>query len=410
MDRSAGGLDIGVYGARAIPSTYSGFETFLSSLLPALAARGHSVTMYCRRGVDGAEASVHEGVRRVVLPALSGKQFSTLSHGALATVVARRNRHDVLLVVNPANGFFCWLNRLTGQPVVLNVDGQEWLRGKWGWVARKVFWTASWLAGRSATGLVADCRAMREVFLDEFGSPSTVVPYCAPPLDWEAGEPLPDELGLHDEPYVVTGGRLNPENNIDGIAASFSRTQLDCRLVVLGTANYDSPVQRRLDELAARDPRIRLLGHVGDRHVFLSLLHHARAYVHGHSVGGMNPSLVEAMRAGALIVALDTPFNREVLGDSGSFFPGGIGRVGDLAAPLSRALSLDAADAAATRARARQRAEDQFALAHVVDGYESLLLAASAAGRSRSVQVPTRWDADRAEAATDGRPSASDRR
>lgn len=387
-------LDLGVFGGRAIPSTYSGFETFLTTLLPALADRGHAVTMYCRRGEDGAEATVYRGVERAVLPALAGKQFTTLSHGAVASVVARRRRHDVLLVVNPANSLFCWFNRLSGQPVVLNVDGQEWLRGKWGWPARKLFWGASWLAGRSASALVADCRAMSDVFLDEFRSPSTVVPYCPPPLDGPPGTPPPAALGLGDGPYVVTGGRLNPENNIDGIAERFSRTALDRRLVVLGTANYDSPVQRSLDGLAARDPRIRLLGHVADRPTFLGILHRADAYLHGHSVGGMNPSLVEAMRAGALILALDSPFNREVLDDAGFYFPGGIGHVGDLAAPLSRALALDAPAAAAMRERARRRAAEVFAVDHVVDGYESLLRAAAAAGRARSVTVATRWRRD----------------
>ncbi|MEZ5321669.1 MAG: glycosyltransferase [Microthrixaceae bacterium] len=128
-------LDIGVYGARGIPSTYSGYETFLTLLLPELARRGDRVTMYCRSG-EGFEGSDWQGVRRVVLPAVAGKNSSTLTHGAVAAMAARTARHDVVLVVNVANAAFCALGRYSGQPVVLNVDGQEWLRGKWGGVAR----------------------------------------------------------------------------------------------------------------------------------------------------------------------------------------------------------------------------------------------------------------------------------
>src|SRR3954451_19497438 len=95
-------LNVGVYGARGIPSTYSGYETFLTTLLPALAQRGHEVTMYCRRG-QTAQSGRYQGVRRVVLPAIPGKQFNTLSHGAFAAVAARSRRHDVVLVVNVAN-------------------------------------------------------------------------------------------------------------------------------------------------------------------------------------------------------------------------------------------------------------------------------------------------------------------
>lgn len=384
-------LDIGVYGARAVPSTYSGFETFLTTLLPELAACGHRVTMYCRRGEEGSDRTPYAGVERVVLPAIPGKQTSTLSHGALASIASRWARHDVVLVVNPANALFCWANRMTGQPVVLNVDGQEWLRGKWGRVARGIFRFASRVAGRSANALVADCRAMADVFHREFGSVSTVIPYCSPTFDWEPDPAVLAAYGVERRAYLVTGGRLNPENNIDGIAEAFARTSLDLPLVVLGAANYESPVQRRLVQLAADDPRIRLLGHVGDRRAFLTLLEGACGYVHGHSVGGMNPSLVEAMRAGALVVALDTVFNREVLGDTGLYFPGGIGRVGELAPVLERVAAMDGAESDGFRTETAARAAHEYATDDVVAAYAELLLATSREGRRTGVRLPTRW-------------------
>jgi len=387
----SGPLEIGVYGARAIPSTYSGFETFLTTLLPELAAKGHRVTMYCRRGEDGSEASSYAGVGRVVLPAVPGKRFSTLSHGALASLVSRWSRHDVVLVVNPANSLFCWFNRLTGQPVVLNVDGQEWLRGKWGRVARRLFHFASRISGRSANALVADCRGMAEVFRDEFGAVSTVIPYCSPSFAWAPDPAVLVAQGVSPRAYLVTGGRLNPENNIDGIARAFSETDLPIPLLVLGAANYDSPVKRELERLAARDPRVRLLGHVGDRAAFLSMLNGATAYIHGHSVGGMNPSLVEAMRAGTLVVALDTVFNREVLDDAGLFFPGGIGWVGELAPILEHVTHLADEESDAYRAKAVVRAEVEFALVDVVEAYDDLLRETAGSLRRTSVRIPTRW-------------------
>ena len=132
-------LDIGVFGARDIPSTYSGYETFLTELLPALASRGHKVTMYTRRSSGSTAGSVYRGVHRRPLPEFPGKNGSTLSHGAVASARASVGGHDVLLVVNVANALFTWLPRLLGTSVVLNTDGQEWLRGKWGRNARKIF-------------------------------------------------------------------------------------------------------------------------------------------------------------------------------------------------------------------------------------------------------------------------------
>jgi glycosyltransferase involved in cell wall biosynthesis len=381
-------LDVGVFGARGIPSTYSGYETFLTTLLPRLAARGHQVTMYCRAGEVGGGIP-YERVRRVVLPAVPGKSLNTLSHGAVAAVRARAARHDVLLVVNVANAPICLLNTATGQPVLLNTDGQEWLRGKWGRRARAYFHFAARHAGRCATGLVSDCAAMARLYEDDFGTTSTVIPYCFPAPSFTPDRSVPAAFGVEEDGYFVIAGRLNPENNIDAVASAYAASAVPLPLLVLGVANYDSPVQRRLDELAAADDRIRLLGHVGDRPTFLSLLATAAAYLHAHSVGGMNPSLVEAMGAEALVVALDTPFNRETLGDAGCYFAAGCGDVADV---LQAVRSAPGTERARLRSAAGSRVGERFGVEDVVDAYEDALRATATARRGRGVRLPTRWD------------------
>lgn len=109
---TSGSLDIGVYGTRGVPSTYSGYETFLTTLLPELVSRGDRVTMYCRTGEE-LGAGDWKGVRRRVLPAIPGKNLNTLSHGLVAGAVARVARHDVVLVVNVANAAY---SRWVGTP------------------------------------------------------------------------------------------------------------------------------------------------------------------------------------------------------------------------------------------------------------------------------------------------------
>lgn len=382
-------LDIGVYGARGVPSTYSGYETFLTTMLPELVRRGERVTMYCRPG-DGMQDTAWEGVERRVVGAIGGKNLNTLSHGLTAGLAARRARHDVLLVVNVANAPYCMISRATGQPVVLNVDGQEWLRDKWGRVARAVFRGSATIARHCANGLIADCAAMGDVYRDEFGAATTVIPYCVPALDWTPSAAAPRAQGLEPGRYLLIAGRHNPENNLDRVAELVAASDLDLPLVVLGTANYDSPVTRRIDELAARDPRIRPLGHVGDRHAFFDLIHHAAVHLHGHSVGGTNPSLIEAMGAGGRICALDNPFNRDTLGDAGRYF-----RLDppNLVEVLRELLAAPAADDAAVRRAAVARTDAEFSHAAVVDAYHDLLRAAAGAGR-RSVRTHTRWERD----------------
>src|SRR4051794_12148406 len=151
-------LDIGVYGARGIPSTYSGYETFLTELLPALVDRGHRVTMYCRRG-EVPPCREYLGVELIHLPAVRSKSLSTITHGFVAAAASRKRNHDVVLVVNVANAAACAIGTLTGQRVVLNTDGQEWLRGKWGRLARGVFKTSARASRFCATGLISDCES-----------------------------------------------------------------------------------------------------------------------------------------------------------------------------------------------------------------------------------------------------------
>lgn len=381
-------LDIGVYGARGIPSTYSGYETFLTELLPGLADRGHRVTMYCRRGEVESGRS-YRGVRLRHLPSLRTKSLSTLSHGGVAAIAGRLARHDVMLVVNVANAVPAGLATRTGQPVVLNTDGQEWLRGKWGPRARKVFYRSAHLAPRTATALVSDCRGMADIYRDEFSAPSTtVIPYMYLPKTAPDLKMLPQRFDVAAGGYFVTGGRLVPENNVERVAKAYAASTSSLPLLVLGAANYDSPVVEELNRLAAQDKRVVLLGHVSDRQAFVTLLAGARRYVHAHSVGGINPSLVEAMGSGAAVLALGTSFNREALGSAGWYFD-------DFEQELPGLLSSAAAaedDSEATRADARRRAVEVYSPEDVVQAYEELLLVTAGTPSRGTARIRTRWD------------------
>ena len=384
-------LDIGVYGFRGIPSTYSGYETFLTVLLPELVRRGHSVSAYCRAGMVEPSADF-EGVQKRFLPAVQTKQLGTLSHGALSAVVARFRRHDVVLVVNPANAIFCAFARFTGQPVVLNTDGQEWIRGKWGRLGKAFFYYSARFSGTATTALISDSRAMANLYREEFRASTSVIPYCWTALEATPGASAFERFGTRPGEYCCIAGRLVPENNAVPVARAYCASRLPGPLLVLGTANYDSPVQRELATLADADDRIRLAGHIGDRGDYAALVRGAQLYIHAHSVGGINPSLLEAMGLEARILALGTAFNREALGESGEYFE----EFGsELSATLERCADDPADHVAQLRADAKARVENVYALADVAGAIEELLLAAVASGGRRHVTIPTMWAPER---------------
>ena len=361
-------LKIGVYGIRTIPSTYSGYETFCNVLLPELVQRGHAVTLFTRE--SGRQE--YEGVKKIGLPSINTKQFDTLSHSVVCAFVSRMKRFDVVLTFNVANAISLAMLRFTGTPTVLNVDGQEWKRGKWGKLARSVFYNSGKISKYTGTRLITDCNEMGRIYKEEFNAITDVIPYCWTGLltERELDKPNPKYLSQYDltaDQFLVTGGRLVPENNIAEIVESHVNSDEEMPIAVLGKANYDSPVQRKLDSLASSDSRVRLLGHISDRRGFGLLLRDSFAYLHGHSVGGINPSVVEAMGVGAFVCAFDTPFNREALGDAGTFFANPSTAVRELC-DIVQTTNRDR-----KRLRGRELTAENYSLDKIVSLYEESL-------------------------------------
>ena len=233
----------------------------------------------------------------------------------------------MVLVVNVANSLFCNFNTLTGQPVVLNTDGQEWL-GKVGTRRTFLLPVLSWIAKNGATALIADCATMADVYEREFGAHSTVIPYCFQAISFESDLAVLDRYEIKPDGYYIITGPVNPENNIDTVVETYARSSATLPLLVLGAGGCCIASAG-----SARCTRPRRTTEFGWSAMsvtvpeFLSLITLAATYIHGHSVGGMNPSLVEAMGAGALIAALDTTFNRDRR-RHGSLLRGGLRRRG----------------------------------------------------------------------------------
>jgi hypothetical protein len=146
-------MRIHILGTRGYPSTYGGFETLVRHLAPYLVGHGHSVTVFDRdpdRRADGHRVRSIDGVRVYSSRGLAGTMSSTLSHGLTSSMVAAKERPDVVLAMNVANGFFLPVLRARRVPVVLNVDGIEWERGKWSPLGKQVFLTAARATARWA--------------------------------------------------------------------------------------------------------------------------------------------------------------------------------------------------------------------------------------------------------------------
>jgi glycosyltransferase involved in cell wall biosynthesis len=364
-------MRIAMLGTRGVPPRYGGFETAVDEIGRRLVARGHEVVVYCRN--PGQTVTQHDGMRLVNLPAVRQRTLETLSHTGLSTLhAALRDRPDVAMVFNAANAPFIPLLRAARIPTAVHVDGIEWQRAKWKGIGARYYRWAERASVRWADEVVADARAIVEHVSLSYGRQSVYIPYGAPLVD-PASDRLA-ELGLEPGGYHLVVARFERENHLDVVVEGRLRSTATAPLVVVGGAPYAEGYERRVRELVGSDERVRFLGAVWDQALLDQLYGHATSYLHGHSVGGTNPSLLRAMGAGASVTAWDVVFNREVTG--------GLARFVTDADGVAAALAEDEDDPAGTKERGealRERARSAYRWDEVAAAYERLC--ADLAGR-----------------------------
>ncbi|MDO8502286.1 MAG: glycosyltransferase [Gemmatimonadaceae bacterium] len=359
---------LGLYGMTMPKLHFTGFETGFGEIAPRLAAMGHDVVMYCRRGSFPPDMRVPEykGVRLVYVPSPGGKNFSGLIATFFATAHAlATGRYQIYFFVNVGMGHHAALCRLFGRKVVMNVNGLDWTRAKWGPVARWYFLSAAHSAVRFCNELVTDADAMREFYRERFSKETTMIAYGAY-VESSVNPEVVRQFGVEPDDYYLIASRLIPENHADFIAEAFLASGSPKKLLIAGGANYDSPFHRKLRTLAG--DRVILAGHIDDQAVIRELHCNCFAYLHGHSVGGTNPSLLKAMGYGNCILALDTVFNREALADGGIFFP----RDAEVLAGMIRDIESDPARVEALRRMGPERIRANYTWEKIANQYDEL--------------------------------------
>ena len=365
--RTAGGsrsLTISLVGTRGVPARYGGFETCVEEVGSRLADRGHAVTVYSRNGNRRpGDPERYRGMGIVHLPALRKRSLETLSHSALSVAHLGLHRPDVALVFNAANAPLLPFGRALRGPVATHVDGLEWQRAKWGPVGTRYYKAVERMAVRFSDALIADAQGIADYYRHEFDSDTDLISYGAPAISDSPGDRLA-ELGLVPDGYHLVVARFEPENHVDVIVDGYVASEATLPLIVVGSAPYSDAYTEKVH--AAGDTRVRFLGGVWDQDLLDQLYAHARTYLHGHSVGGTNPSLLRAIGAGTATIAWDVGFNREVLQDAGRYFAAR----GDLAR-LVESAETDLSAIASQRSRALERAA-RYDWEDVTDRYEAL--------------------------------------
>lgn len=359
-------MKVAILGTRGIPARYGGFETFAERLAVGLVERGFRVTVFC----EGAEDRPVESLRGVEL-----RYESAPALGPLQTIVydlkclrSARKGFDVVYMLGYGVAPMCALPRLWGTTVWINPDGVEWARAKWNRLAKFYFRCMEWFSVRAASRVIADAAAIA-AHLERRHGPlraCSVIPYgCEVVNVLPPPAPL-REWNLEPQGYFLVVCRLEPENHVLEILNAFRKSHSTRRLVIVGDHKVSTPYVKELR--AVDDPRIQLIGTVYDVPALTALRCHAFAYLHGHSVGGTNPSLLEAMGCGNLILAHDNPFNRETLAEEGLYF-----RTVEQLLDTINEVDVRRNELDSLRTGARERARTCYQWTDVIECYAELL-------------------------------------
>jgi glycosyltransferase involved in cell wall biosynthesis len=355
-------LNIAIVGSRGIPGNYGGFETFAERLSLGLVERGHKVTVYCTAAYDKYRHQDYKGVKRVLIPSIPIKSVEKVFTSLLSCIHAASACYQIIYFLGVSPVLYAWLPRLMGAKTVINIDGLEWKRQKWGKIAAWYLKFSESLSGTVCNAVIADSMEIKKYFRKEYGKEAIYIAYGADVASFRDTGVLA-KYGLESRKYFLQVCRLEPENNTEILLREYAKVDTDIPLVILGGAPYSDKYQDNLRGIA--DKRVKFLGSVygDDYNVIRS---HAYFYIHGHEVGGTNPALLEALAAGNCVVVLDVKYNLEVIGDSGLSFSK---NDSSLSAVLTHLIA-HPEHAEDLRMKAKERIRQCYTWESIIDQYE----------------------------------------
>jgi glycosyltransferase involved in cell wall biosynthesis len=373
-----------ILGTRGVPAAHGGFESFAEKLALFLVERGWRVTVYCQDEVATVTqrytTDLWRGVERV--------NVQVAEKGALGTIafdwhsVRHASAQDgVCLVLGYNTAVFLGVLRWHGKKILINMDGIEWKRPKWSTAVRAWFYLNEWLGAWLGHRLVADHPAIADHLATRRprGAIATI-PYGADAVTAASTAPLA-ELGLESGRYLVSIARIEPDNSILQMVAAFSQRRRGAKLVVLGRFDDGNPYHGAVR--AAASDEVVFPGAIYDQETVQALRFHARAYCHGHTVGGTNPSLVESLWCGNAVLAHRNSFNQWTAGAEQFFFSD----ADECEHMISRIFADDIAVARAGR-MARLRAAADFVWTDILLAYERELVALGGYRLERERELP----------------------
>jgi len=360
-------MKIGILGTRGIPNTYGGFEQFAQYLSVSLVKKGHQVWVYSSH-LHPYQQEQWNGVYLIHCkdPENRVGTAGQFIYDYNCFTDARKRNFDVLLQLGYTSSSI-WFYRWPGTVNIVNMDGLEWKRSKYNKLTKQFLRLAEKLATKHADVLVADSLGIRDYLMKQYGKNSIYIPYGAEasPI---VSQDLLQNFQLSPFEYCLAVARMEPENNIETLIKGYLDSSQKFPLVIVG--NTSNAFGKKLAGIYSNG-NTRFIGPVYDQKQLNTLRHFSALYFHGHSVGGTNPSLLEAMGCECLIAAHNNVFNKTILGEDALYFSS----AGEITGILESEISEP--EKQKWRKQNLEKIRIQFNWTKIVDQYEELFFTAT---------------------------------
>lgn len=311
---------VAIIGTQGVPARYGGFESLVENIIGENCPADIHYTVFCSSKDLSSRDSSYKGCSLKYIP-LHANGSQSIPYDIISLCKAIRG-YDVVLVLGVSGCSFLPIFRLFFRKrLIINIDGLEHRRDKWGRVARWILRFSESMAVRYADVVISDNKGIQDYVSETYHKESALIAYGGDHvwrnLSKETQQKYLDQYGLKPGEYAITVCRIEPENNCHITLEAFAHSKK--RLVFIGNWNH-SEYARNLKERYNTYPNISCLDAIYDLDVLYALRSNAGFYVHGHSAGGTNPSLVEAMFFGCPILAYDVVYNRETTQGQAYYF------------------------------------------------------------------------------------------
>lgn len=350
---------IDIVGIVGLPACYGGFESLVQNLVD-FQSDNLRYTVYCSGNSYQVKNEKYKRAFLKYLP-LKANGTSSIPYDILSLIFSMFRKPDVVLILGVSGCIFLPIFKLfSSAKIVTNIDGLEWRRDKWGKLAKLFLKCSEKIAVKYSDIIIADNEAISSYILEEYGLESKVIAYGG---DHAIGN---KETAKIKDDYYFTVCRIEPENNITMILDAFSQTKNNFKMV----GNWNSNMYgRHLKEKYSSFHNIEMLDPIYDISVLFDLRSRCKGYIHGHSAGGTNPSLVEAMHFATPIIAFDCDFNRYSTENEAFYF----NNAEELSALLNeRSQLLHSTEDAFCAARMKEIAMQRYTWGSIVKKYEEL--------------------------------------